>query len=241
MGVPFGPHTHRRSGHRWPQTTSRRLPSSPDGLLDSWKAIALYLNRDESTVQRWEKRERMPVHRHVHEKRGSVYAYRAELDAWWQGRRQRLELEKATVTAIPAETAGDVTVADAPPAGRDPWRRWWVGVAAALLLIPMGVMALNRLSFGRAASSPGGAALVRLTSTAGLDIDPALSQDGSLLAFASDRGGTGELDIWVQRLGAAGSSRGASPTSQVTNASPRFLPLTPQSCFRGTTPVAYTS
>ena len=56
-------------------------PSSPDGLLDSWKAIAQYLNRDESTVQRWEKRERMSVHRHVHEKRGSVYAYRAELDA----------------------------------------------------------------------------------------------------------------------------------------------------------------
>jgi hypothetical protein len=38
--------------------------------LDSWKEIARYLQRDESTVQRWEKREAMPVHRHVHEKRG---------------------------------------------------------------------------------------------------------------------------------------------------------------------------
>jgi hypothetical protein len=72
--------------------TDRLSPAldQPDGLLDSWKAIAGYLNRDESTVQRWEKREHMPVHRHVHEKRGSVYAYRAQLEAWWQGRRQRL-------------------------------------------------------------------------------------------------------------------------------------------------------
>ena len=55
--------------------------------LDSWKEIARYLHRDESTVQRWEKREGMPVHRHLHEKRGSVYAFTPELDAWWQGRR----------------------------------------------------------------------------------------------------------------------------------------------------------
>ena len=50
--------------------------------LDSWKDIAGYLRRDVSTVQRWEKREGMPVHRHVHEKLGSVYAFRSELDAW---------------------------------------------------------------------------------------------------------------------------------------------------------------
>jgi hypothetical protein len=44
----------------------------PGTRLDSWKEIAVYLNRDVTTVQRWEKREGMPVHRHVHEKRGSV-------------------------------------------------------------------------------------------------------------------------------------------------------------------------
>jgi hypothetical protein len=37
--------------------------------LDSWKEIAAYLKRDVTTVQRWEKREGMPVHRHLHEKR----------------------------------------------------------------------------------------------------------------------------------------------------------------------------
>jgi len=38
--------------------------------LDSWKEIAAYLKRDVTTVQRWEKREGMPVHRHLHEKNG---------------------------------------------------------------------------------------------------------------------------------------------------------------------------
>jgi TolB-like protein/tetratricopeptide (TPR) repeat protein len=59
--------------------------------LDSWKEIAAYLHRDVTTVQRWEKREGMPVHRHVHDKRGSVYALSGELDVWLQGRRGLLE------------------------------------------------------------------------------------------------------------------------------------------------------
>jgi hypothetical protein len=42
--------------------------------LDSWKKIASYLKRDVSTVQRWERREGMPVHRHLHDKLGSVFA-----------------------------------------------------------------------------------------------------------------------------------------------------------------------
>ena len=54
--------------------------------LDSWKEIASYLKRDVTTVQRWEKREGMPVHRHLHDRMGSVYASRAELDAWMRGR-----------------------------------------------------------------------------------------------------------------------------------------------------------
>src|SRR5579864_5478821 len=57
--------------------------------LDSWKEIAAYLSRDVTTVQRWEKREGMPVYRHVHDKRGSVYAVPEELDAWREQRRFR--------------------------------------------------------------------------------------------------------------------------------------------------------
>ena len=50
--------------------------------LDSWKQIAAYLNREVRTAHRWEKHEGLPVHRHQHSKRGTVYAYTAEIDAW---------------------------------------------------------------------------------------------------------------------------------------------------------------
>src|SRR5262249_25207596 len=61
--------------------------------LDSWKEIAAYLNRDVTTVQRWEKREAMPVHRHQHDRMGSVYAFSSELDAWVQSRKFQLKEE----------------------------------------------------------------------------------------------------------------------------------------------------
>ena len=54
--------------------------------LDSWKEIAAHLNRSVRTVTRWEREEGLPVHRHLHSKSGSVYAYRAELDDWWKNR-----------------------------------------------------------------------------------------------------------------------------------------------------------
>ena len=64
--------------------------AAADDRLDSWKEIAAYLKRDVTTVRRWEKREGLPVHRHLHARRDSVYGYRSELDAWWQGRRNHL-------------------------------------------------------------------------------------------------------------------------------------------------------
>jgi Tol biopolymer transport system component len=42
--------------------------------------------------------------------------------------------------------------------------------------------------------------MVRLTSDPGLSFYPALSPDGSLLAFASDRSGEGNLDIWIKHI-----------------------------------------
>ena len=53
-----------------------------DDRLDSWKEIAAYLRRSVRTVRRWESEEGLPVHRHMHHRLGSVYAFRSEIDAW---------------------------------------------------------------------------------------------------------------------------------------------------------------
>ncbi len=50
--------------------------------LESWKAIAQHLGREVRSVQRWEQERGLPVHRVPGEKRGSVFAYADELDAW---------------------------------------------------------------------------------------------------------------------------------------------------------------
>jgi TolB-like protein/tetratricopeptide (TPR) repeat protein len=110
------------------------LENPPEKLLDSWKEIAAYLNRDVTTVQRWEKREGMPVHRHVHDKRGSVYALPEELDEWVKSRSSRVdEPEKKPETEMaPTTLNGDGEVA----VGRF---RLWFAVAAVLCVCLVGI------------------------------------------------------------------------------------------------------
>jgi TolB-like protein/Tfp pilus assembly protein PilF len=133
-----------------PPELSDRPPEIP---LDSWKEIATYVKRDVSTVQRWERREGMPVHRHVHDKRGSVYAYSSELEAWLQSRKVGLEEEeeeeeKERSTETPGDDQGDHG-----PKGTPRGRRWLVlgGVAAITLLAVTYVMTWSR---ARAATRP---------------------------------------------------------------------------------------
>jgi uncharacterized protein (TIGR02996 family) len=96
--------------------------------LDSWKEIAGYLSRDVTTVQRWEKREGMPVHRHQHHSRGSVYALASELDTWLEGRRVILEDEKAEQEPVPSPDS---------PSPVPPWRSrsLWVILATLVAVV----------------------------------------------------------------------------------------------------------
>ncbi len=55
--------------------------------LDSWKQIAAYLNKSERTVRRWHEVEGLPVHKHQHQQRGTVWAFAPEVDAWLEQRR----------------------------------------------------------------------------------------------------------------------------------------------------------
>ncbi|HXY26343.1 MAG TPA: tetratricopeptide repeat protein [Candidatus Acidoferrum sp.] len=119
------------------------------GRLDSWKEIAAYLNRDVTTVQRWEKREAMPVHRHVHDRAGSVYAFPAELDAWLQTRKPRLEEEEkepvaqAPVDALPVMDAGQWKPTFSPRV-----RRWIAVSGVVLLALLAGAYAITRIRAG---------------------------------------------------------------------------------------------
>jgi Tol biopolymer transport system component len=117
----------------------------PKDRLDSWKEIATYLNRDVTTAQRWEKREGMPVHRHLHDSKGSVYASRTELDAWVHSRNLPTseEIELAASSPIPGDS---YAAADARTEIQSPPRtlRSWVVIAAAfacLLLTTAGWLA----------------------------------------------------------------------------------------------------
>jgi TolB-like protein len=78
-------------------------PSIVPERLDSWKEIAVFFARTIRTVQRWERTEKLPVHRHIHGKLGSVYAFGSELLAWRHARsRQHAEgsLDKKRSTRL---------------------------------------------------------------------------------------------------------------------------------------------
>lgn len=78
-------------------------------------------------------------------------------------------------------------------------RRWLIwGNIFALLCVAAAVFWLARRSKNDERELP---ELVRLTTENGLNIDPAISPDGKFLAYASDRAGKGDLDIWVRQIG----------------------------------------
>jgi len=51
-------------------------------ILDSWKEIAVYLNRSERCCRLWTKELGLPVHRLKESPRARVYAYKDEIDRW---------------------------------------------------------------------------------------------------------------------------------------------------------------
>ncbi len=85
--------------------------SGSETPLESWKEIAAYLQRDERTARRWEKEEDLPVHRHHHLSRSSVYAYPSELDAWRANRKAPSESRRSTWWRPAPAFASTVTVA----------------------------------------------------------------------------------------------------------------------------------
>ncbi|MEO6237285.1 MAG: DNA-binding protein [Vicinamibacterales bacterium] len=199
----------------------------PGDRLDSWKEIANYLRRDVTTVQRWERREGMPVHRHVHDKLGSVYAFRSNLDAWAQGRHGRPSVGGDRLLEPPPEAASaqspDAVAVDPPaPVGRR--LTVWSLIIGVILL--GAVLATWQLSRDHSSTLLDGARFKQLTDFAGNEHAAAVSRDGRFVAFLSDR--DGPIDVWVTQAGTGKFYNLTQGTEKdITNSSVRTLGFTP--------------
>jgi hypothetical protein len=168
--------------------------------LNSWKEIAAYLGRDVTTVQRWEKREGMPVHRHVHDRMGSVYAFRGELEAWTASRQQRSSTAGAPVEQAPGPSRLSFKV------------RLLMAAAATALVVGVGLWLRQAEFFWQ--SPIANAQFRRVTDFEGNEQAAAISRDGRFVAFLSDR--DGPMDVWITQIGSGefhNLTRGGAPSS----------------------------
>ena len=172
--------------------------SSGDDRLESWKEIAGYLKRDVSTVQRWEKREGLPVHRQAHQKLGTVYAYKHELNSW---RLDRIQVEERRF-------------------GAKVWKhlRSWImlGVvigAAVLVFVAMRRPALMNPKPGERLR------ILPLTSYLGGESSPTFSPEGNQIAFVWTRGAQNGSDIYIKGL------REENPAQLTSDGAPKSSPL----------------
>jgi Tol biopolymer transport system component len=213
-----------------PQSSASAVPGArtPEDRLESWKRIAAYLKRDVSTVQRWERREKMPVHRHVHDKVGTVYAFRSELDAWWESRRIQLESE----TSEPAEAS--------PGIGRrsGEWLQRTIGLSpratialtgcACLLL--SGAIAWQVVESDYFWRNPLASARFSRLADLGTEHAAAISRDGKLVAILANR--NDQTDLWLgegDRDTYRNLTQGALRDLTVTNAAIRTVAFSPDS------------
>ncbi len=162
--------------------------------LDSWKEIASYLKRDVTTVQRWEKREGMPVHRHQHDRMGSVYASRVELDEWMRSRNLQTGQENGNNAVSANPPAEPSSTLDSPA-------RFKFALPLAALGVALAIAAA--LWFQRTdyfwRNPITNARFQTVTDFDGLEQAAAVSRDGHLVAFLSNR--DGPMDVWVTQVG----------------------------------------
>ena len=110
---------------------------------------------------------------------------------------QHMDDVKVALQEIREESESGTLRTDASPG--KPGRNPWVWPAALVAVACLCVIALY-LWRGRPARTPAPQTPVQLTHDRGLTAFPSLSADGKLLAFASDRDGGGNLEIYVRQV-----------------------------------------
>ena len=96
------------------QDTKHAIPPQKE-LLDSWKEIAVFLNRGIRTAQRWERDEDLPIHRHRHNRRGTVWAFASEVSAWLNtrdGESQTPPTQFVTGSRVPEIASQELRMSD---------------------------------------------------------------------------------------------------------------------------------
>ena len=181
---------------------------STNDRLNSWKEIAAYFRTSTRTVQRWEKTESLPIHRHLHDKLGSIYASESELDSWWKNRREGGEQE-APEDPVASERAAT-------------WRLPRLVWALALV----GVLVIAGFVFWRLAATDSARQrplnIVPLTSYPGAEHYPSFSPDGSRVAFSWDGEKQDNFDIYS--LPVAGGTPFRLTSDPATETSPAWSP-----------------
>jgi Tol biopolymer transport system component len=224
----------------FPDSSPSVEPSVKD-RLDSWKEIAAYLRRDVTTVQRWERREGMPVHRHVHDKLGSVYAFRTEIDAWSKHRGVAPGAEDEGRSTDQRRAQDGVAVVEDAAPFRQVAARWLIATLA-MLVVGLALWALLR-GDNSSANPLSRARFQRLTDFGGAEQAAALSRDGKFVAFLSDR--DGRVDVWVSQIGTGQHyNLTAGAALELVNPSIRVLGFSPDGTLvtfwarrsRGSTP-----
>lgn len=122
-----------------------------------------------------------------------------------------------------------VCVTEAAATTRKPRRRPILAGLASLLAVVV-VAGSLRLWMNRHPGAEVTPEVTRLTSDPGLTFQPAISADGKMLAYSSDRGGQGNLDIWVQHMG--GGDPIQITTDSADDSKPSFSPDGSQIAFR---------
>jgi hypothetical protein len=157
--------------------------------------------------------EELPVHRQLHEKRGSVYAYTGELDAWRQSRRQ-LEPD---CSDFPGQESSRISGGNGSQDGLDETafnddlveppmvparfgaasKRYWLWILILAVATLCAIYTVTRPPWHDVPAL----VEVPLTTDPGHEVQPSLSPDGNQVAFAFDEGGTANYHIYVKAIG----------------------------------------
>ena len=111
-----------------------------EARLESWKEIAVFFDRDEKTVRRWEKELRLPVHRLPGKSKGRVYAFPQELTEWAE-RPREAKAEILADSAAPLDGATpfpapiSISAAQGPSQAFDGRRAFYFAAPLGLLLL----------------------------------------------------------------------------------------------------------